>query len=1112
MPDVGSHYITEPDYSDEDLTKFKEQWLSKYLKVNQNLRTIPNIAVNGNPISYNRIQVQNPGDLDTQLNEYISETKNTRIPEPHLFREHPTINQLISTYEKLPEKEKTLAAKTDLFRAVQVQLDKESFFNPHDARSIKSKTFLSNAERLPALDNEAIPNKWSSKQNQLDDIYLKEYAKYTGPVNELTATMQSVLEKNAIKKYIDGIKLRGKPVYSTDEPTSDKTKEEVVFGKPSFEYVDHLRKEAEKKHNIHKTNWDLLGLQNEMHFHYDRYRFFTSSIKDCFKILEKGTSNATESKAELDALIKRVQFYGVPIPSNMLINDVKQLLTELANQELAEIQEYKTISNEKLPEAFVSKTKNTDMANLMDAYYNKHLREWNKEQNNIWQEYLQGASQNSFLNKYVIGGVFMRAAPIKQTISKLQHAMDATQDPYLIYNIFMNANEINDSLLDSNYDKKKALQDSLLKELILDARRDGDIEKEADLTKAEGGLTYANFYNIMQGSFQWINSDNKIDIERINKVLPQNVSHDNFKTDYIKYFALLGRLQLNKNLLQNGDQPFEELYPGLLKLREKLQAEALVQMQKHPELSSQIQNLLANPGFTDSFLQSLTSKREKELLLQQIEALKEGYNPADATSIIDSSKEEPQTQLPVEAPITENTAVQPIGDANTEAAINSGDVRPPPHWVKPTDLQPVKRKYLSLTGNKGNEILKYLYDMTLKKPEANALVPSGYKSWKDYIGEILYKGAQSAGAPKPGETTEEIDPYKTEMNYNPRSEELFKKASEKYDKWNPVETGEFFVKTLSDFFSPEALKQQSFFVPPSTTEIATPTKAPEKTTGVAPFGHKANENEFNEKENELIPFKSHVASGLHKHHLDAIDHNDNAYHHNLKQIETYRNHISDFKPHTPQDYITAEFLDMPKHSSHSNLSHSDVKGCLGCGRIDELHVHDEDPDDINCMSCLGKGLTAHRYEANKLLNLKNLSASEHPKHKEIQTAINNNALLSKLEKNKFNTHMSRFESPFGHEGKFERLWKKHYVETEPYEPYMHDKMIHGLGRYLYDKENTNKNYLHNLNSLVIRHLNHVDPETKHKKEFFPLTFHNFNDLKNITTSNPGLLKGLIIND
>lgn len=217
------------------------------------------------------------------------------------------------------------------------------------------------------------------------------------------------------------------------------------------------------------------------------------------------------------------------------------------------------------------------------------------------------------------------------------------------------------------------------------------------------------------------------------------------------------------------------------------------------------------------------------------------------------------------------------------------------------------------------------------------------------------------------------------------------------------------------------------------------------------------------------------------------------------------------KRFTPKDMAIREMFKV-KPNPHKNVKYSEVQGCKTCGTHENLNGYDSDADDVTCDSCLSSGMTSKRMPSHLKKHVK-IGSSAHPKHKELHNAIENNKLFDRLQKEPIKNNWDDFKESIQSASKLEKvmsLWKSKYVMDREYVPGDLNKLVFGVGKFLYDEEDTNDEFLDNLNTLLIKYLEHVDKDDSISKKKIPTSFLTFDELKKQVQDNPGILHTIIL--
>jgi len=235
-------------------------------------------------------------------------------------------------------------------------------------------------------------------------------------------------------------------------------------------------------------------------------------------------------------------------------------------------------------------------------------------------------------------------------------------------------------------------------------------------------------------------------------------------------------------------------------------------------------------------------------------------------------------------------------------------------------------------------------------------------------------------------------------------------------------------------------------------------------------------------------------------------HNDNVHH--IGGLLTYAEKF--YRHHKPEETLMSKLYQVP-HAPHKVAEYKEVRGCGICGKHDDLHGYSSDDDDITCKSCIGQhGITSKRKNA---MHKKHRHIKEGGgKHQELHNAIENNKLFEKIKSEKISNNWDDFVESY--KGKsldnMIKYWKSGYYMDRPFATGDISKMVYAIGKFLYDEEDVNDNFLDNLNSAVIKYLSSVDKTDSLKKEKLPSKFHTFSELKELVQTKPGVLKTLLL--
>jgi hypothetical protein len=259
----------------------------------------------------------------------------------------------------------------------------------------------------------------------------------------------------------------------------------------------------------------------------------------------------------------------------------------------------------------------------------------------------------------------------------------------------------------------------------------------------------------------------------------------------------------------------------------------------------------------------------------------------------------------------------------------------------------------------------------------------------------------------------------------------------------------------------------------------------------------------------------HVEKGLgHRESLEKRHESHYKHMHNILHKAGIIKHIANThpKPFSPHHYVLNSLHEMKHRNINPIEKDHSIKGCGMCGGHERLMVHNKDHNDMTCSPCLHtKGMTSNRYNPLKV-DLKPIEESSHPSHKAIHNKIQLNKYIDKVGAGTHQNNWESFKTSFPHSTKFSEVWGKSYVsKRDNISNKDLDKIVYGIGKFLYDEEDVSESFLDNLNALIIKYLHKIDPDDKiHKAHFSERGMHNYDKLKKAIIAKPGILKTLLL--
>lgn len=230
-------------------------------------------------------------------------------------------------------------------------------------------------------------------------------------------------------------------------------------------------------------------------------------------------------------------------------------------------------------------------------------------------------------------------------------------------------------------------------------------------------------------------------------------------------------------------------------------------------------------------------------------------------------------------------------------------------------------------------------------------------------------------------------------------------------------------------------------------------------------------------------------------------------HDNIEKINYYlENHLPRIHYSIPHKYFPKKkdqlsdlLLDSLQTSEETLKSLPPKKGCLKCGETKNLMVHSQDPNDLTCKACLGKGITSKRFLKEEV-DLKPIEQSS--KHAELVKSNKLNEAIDNLKNNTAQTTWETFKLsiPKNIKLNFLNRFSKMVIPIEKINESDIDKLVIMLGKWEHDNENCSDILKLNLEHLLSTYLNSV--KVKNYKAINPSKMETFTSIKEYLKESP----------